>query len=222
MDGDFATFQGATVEVGSTPCGTFPDLIQSIPGSTAFTFSKWIRIKCGVDMSGVSGSSVKITLNGTHVLQICGIRVYGQQSDVAQSDIPQIFHSIDLDSNGTPYVVNKEGTIFKQASDNTWEQFHAVMNTHDISINADDEIWKIGTNESKPHELEDNLSWTQKGDIAIALATGSNHTYIVNSDTTISKLLADGTWDPVTGNANDIAVGRGTVFIISSSTSEPW
>ena len=63
---------------------------------------------------------MKIKITNADQLSFCGIRVYGQHDrsstkDVALDFLPIPATSVDVDSLGYAYYVNKQGAIFKES-----------------------------------------------------------------------------------------------------------
>ena len=71
----------------------------------------WVKIICNEGIGFGNTSKIKITNAGQ--LSFCGIRVYGSHDrtsrwDVALDYLPIPAVSVDVDSNGVAYYVNKQ------------------------------------------------------------------------------------------------------------------
>ena len=52
-------------------------------------------------------------------MQLCGIKVYGSQSEAVLETLPGIARAVDVDDLGTAYVVDTDGRLFKKLSSNS-------------------------------------------------------------------------------------------------------
>ena len=93
---------------------------------------------------------------------------------------------IDVDSNGNPWVINNNGTVF-QYKDNKWIQ-RGLLNAKDISVaEGSTEIWGISKLNEAVFEYKDGI-WNERTGNAQAISIGQDKTvWIVNTNNQILR-----------------------------------
>jgi hypothetical protein len=125
---------------------------------------------------------------------------------------------VDVESNGTPWVVNSLGQIFKR-SGSSWTLLPGKA--RDIGIGADGSVYIIGfTAESGGFGIYkwNGSDWTKLNGGATRITVDNTGTpWIINSSGNIFRRNGS-SWSQVTGKARDIGAGiNGSVFIIGTT-----
>ncbi len=129
---------------------------------------------------------------------------------------------IDVDPQGNPWVVNKQGAIWKYAN-NQWKRIDGTAK--DIGIGANGTVWKIGTNPKGNYGygvykfvLPNSWQAISGGAERIDVDPQGNP-WVVNRQGAIWRNI-NGQWGGVSGRAKDIGIGgNGTVWKIGTTPS---
>ena len=122
--------------------------------------------------------------------------------------------------NGTPWVVNSNGNIFRRTG-GSWQMLPGLAK--DIGVGADGSVWVIGMDSTgggySIHQWNGS-NWTRidGGAIRIAVAPDGNP-WVVNSNDNIFRRTG-GSWQMLPGLAKDIGVGAdGSVWVIGTDST---
>jgi hypothetical protein len=170
-----------------------------------------------------------VQANANNHLNFCGIKVYGQQTDVAYA-FPGEGVAIEVDSKGLPWFVNKFGDIFQQAAGGTWSKVSDEA-TH-MALTATDELYKVAKATARIEKWSDS-AWVRKGTGARSIALGHNESWTTQPDNAQKWTVqtdysiqygdaAGSTWTALAGTAKDIAVGSEESIFIISKVEQPY
>lgn len=126
---------------------------------------------------------------------------------------------IDVEPNGTPWVVNSSGNIYRWDG-RRWEQKPGAAK--DIGIGGDGSIWVIGTGAvSGGYSIHkwNGSAWDKvKGGAVRVDVDAQGIPWVVNSAGNIYRRNG-GSWQQMPGAANDIGIGGNTVWVIGSDST---
>jgi hypothetical protein len=129
---------------------------------------------------------------------------------------------ISVGGDGTPWVVNSSGGIFRRRADQ-WEQLPGLAT--DIAAFGENFAWVIGTNPVTPNDFgifrwaDDIHAWVEVdgAGVAIALEGRNGRPWVVNSSGGIFTRPGD-QWKQLPGLAKDIGVSfDGSVWVIGTN-----
>ena len=123
--------------------------------------------------------------------------------------IPGFGSDIAVAPNGTPWITNSGGQIYKGNGNNGWEQVAGCA--RDIAV-GNDSVWALGCKQSGAKDFEilswQGSQWNRVEGAAARIAVEPNGTpWIVNSSGQIYKRSGD-SWQQVSGCAKEIGVGE--------------
>jgi hypothetical protein len=129
---------------------------------------------------------------------------------------------IGVDANGTPWVAQADGDIYRLKSDNTWEKLPGCAK--DITGAGPASAWAIGCTSTPGGYTIHNWNgsnWNVVGGSAVAIAMGpNNRAWAVNSDNQIFRRFANNSgWELMPGAATDIGANVNSVWIIGTDGS---
>ena len=146
--------------------------------------------------------------------------------------------SVAVGPNGQPWIVNKQGTVFRRSQgatsyvDGSWQVVPGQAAA--IAAGGDGSVWAIGTQNvavggAGIFHYNPNVSgsWDQVDGAAVAVAVGPDgQPWIVNAQGNIYRRsqgaasYVDGSWQLVPGQATAIAAGGdGSVWVIGTQTA---
>lgn len=125
--------------------------------------------------------------------------------------------SIAVEPNGTPWITNSGGQIYKGNGNNGWEQVSGCA--RDIAVGDNGSAWILGCKQVRGSDLEilfwQGSAWNRVEGAATRIAVEPNGTpWMVNSSGQIYKRNGN-SWQQVSGCAKDIGVGdNGSAWIL--------
>src|SRR5262249_50595444 len=181
----------------------------------------WDRLPgLGKDI-GVAGPSIAWVIGTNRIDDDFGIfRWAGDMDSWVEVDGGGV--RISVGGDGTPWVVNSSGAIFRRQGDQ-WEQLPGLAT--DIAAMDKTLAWVIGTNPvGTAHDFgifrwaEDIHSWVEVDGGGVGISVGGDGTpWVVNSSGAIFKRPGD-QWEQLPGLAKDIGVSfDGSVWVIGTN-----
>jgi hypothetical protein len=128
---------------------------------------------------------------------------------------------IDVDGRGNPWVVNREGEIFRR-NGNAWEQVSGYAN--DIGVGADGDVWITGANAVSGGfgiYRWNGRGWSEVDGGAVRIdVDGQGTPWIVNAEGQIFRRVRN-QWERLPGSGRDISVNAsGEVWVIGTDRTD--
>jgi Tectonin domain len=131
-------------------------------------------------------------------------------------------NNIAVEPNGTPWITNSGGQIYKGNGNNGWQGVSGKC-AKDIAVGENSSVWILGCTPTKaggfPIYSLNGSQWDLVPGTAERIAVEPNgNPWIIDRDGKIFKRIAN-SWQQVSGCAKDIGVGRNNSVWILGCTS---